>query len=80
MLRLRARAGARQGVRFHGERQDTSAPGWLRMLALIDEAAADGREIFRPLAGMSPQERRQVVPLPALILSWPRGAIRLAET
>lgn len=54
-------------VRFHGERQDTSAPGWLRMLALIDEAAADGREVFRPLAGMSPEERRQVVTLPASI-------------
>jgi hypothetical protein len=52
------------GVRFHGERQDTSAPGWLHMLALIDEAAADGREVFRPLVEMSPEERRQVITLP----------------
>jgi hypothetical protein len=51
-------------VRFHGERQDTAAPGWLRMLALIEEAAADGREVFAPLAGMSPEERRQVITLP----------------
>ena len=46
-------------VRFHRERQDTSAPGWLRMLMLIDEAA-----VFRPLAEISPAERRQVITLP----------------
>ena len=51
-------------VRFHRERQDASAPGWLRMLALIDEAAADGREVFSPLVEMSPEERRQVITLP----------------
>jgi hypothetical protein len=33
----------------------TSAPGWLHMLALIDEAAADGREVFKP-AVMFPHE------------------------
>ena len=37
------------------------------MLALIDEAAADGREIFKPLVEMSPGERRQVITLPASI-------------
>ncbi len=37
------------------------------MLALIDEAAADGREIFKPLVEMSPGERRQVITLPAPI-------------
>jgi hypothetical protein len=51
-------------VRFHRERQDTSAPGWLHMLALIDEAAGDGREVFRPLVEISPEERRQVITLP----------------
>lgn len=50
-------------VRFHHERQDTSAQGWLHLLALIDEAAADGREVFRPLVEMSPEER-QVITLP----------------
>jgi hypothetical protein len=56
-----------KGVRFHSERQDTSAPGWLHLLALIDEAAADGREVFKPLVEMSPEERRQVITLPRSI-------------
>lgn len=54
-------------IGFHTERQDTSAPGWLRLLELIDEAAADGRTEFRPLAEMSAQERRQVITLPPTI-------------
>jgi hypothetical protein len=37
------------------------------MLALIDEAAADGREVFKPLVEMSPEERRQVITLPRSI-------------
>ncbi|WP_033337657.1 hypothetical protein [Catenuloplanes japonicus] len=49
---------------FHGERQDTSLPGWRRMLALIDEAAADGREVFRPLVELTPEERQDLVTLP----------------
>jgi len=53
-----------QGVRFHAERQDTSAQGWLHLLELIDEAAADGRESFDPLSEMSREERRQVRTLP----------------
>ncbi|MFD8000356.1 leucine-rich repeat domain-containing protein [Streptomyces mirabilis] len=57
----------RARVGFHTERQDTSAPGWQHLLALIDEAAADGREEFRPLVELSPQERRQVVTLPPTI-------------
>jgi hypothetical protein len=56
-----------KGVHFHPDRQDTSAPGWLHLLALIDEAAADGREVFKPLAEMSPEERRQVITLPPSI-------------
>lgn len=56
-----------KGVYFHSERQDTSVPGWLHMLALIDEAAADGREVFKPLVEMSPEERRQVITLPPSI-------------
>ncbi|WP_206327173.1 leucine-rich repeat domain-containing protein [Streptomyces sp. S3(2020)] len=54
-------------VGFHSERQDTSAPGWQHLLELVDEAAADGREEFRPLAELSPAERRQVVTLPPSI-------------
>ncbi|MFD0304464.1 leucine-rich repeat domain-containing protein [Streptomyces sp. NPDC127119] len=52
---------------FHAEIQDTSAPGWLRLLELIEEAAADGRSEFRPLPELSPEERRQIVTLPASI-------------
>lgn len=57
----------RARVRFHSERQDTSAPGWQHLLELVDEAAADGREEFRPLAELSPEERRQIVTLPPSI-------------
>ncbi|KDN88059.1 leucine-rich repeat domain-containing protein [Kitasatospora cheerisanensis] len=56
-----------QRVRFHRERQDTSAPGWLRLLELVEEAAADGREEFRPLTELTAEQRRQVVTLPASI-------------
>jgi hypothetical protein len=54
-------------VRFHGERQDTSSPGWRRLLELIDEAAADGRDVFRPLIDLTPSERADVVTLPPTI-------------
>jgi hypothetical protein len=54
-------------IHFHGERQDTSAEGWQHLLALIDEAAADGREVFKPLRDLNPQERRQVITLPSSI-------------
>ncbi|MGW6318889.1 leucine-rich repeat domain-containing protein [Streptomyces sp. NPDC055099] len=57
----------RARVGFHAERQDTSAPGWRRLLELIDEAVADGREEFRPLVELSPEERRQIVTLPSSI-------------
>jgi hypothetical protein len=54
-------------VRLHRERQDTSSAGWLRMLELIDEAAADGREVFRPLVELTPAERADLVTLPPTI-------------
>ncbi|WP_229916923.1 leucine-rich repeat domain-containing protein [Streptomyces fructofermentans] len=57
----------RARVGFHTERQDTSAPGWQHLLELVDEAAADGREEFGPLTGLSPEERRQVITLPPSI-------------
>lgn len=57
----------RARVGFHTEHQDNSAPGWRRLLELIDEAAADGREEFRPLIELSPEERRQIVTLPPSI-------------
>ncbi|MGW7383918.1 leucine-rich repeat domain-containing protein [Streptomyces sp. NPDC054794] len=54
-------------MRFHAERQDTTAPGWLRLLELIEEAAADGREEFKPLAELPAHERRRIITLPASI-------------
>ncbi|WP_285663224.1 leucine-rich repeat domain-containing protein [Actinorhabdospora filicis] len=57
----------RRPTRFHGDLQDTSAQGWLRLLDLIEEAAADGRDIFKPFADLTPEQRSQVVTLPATI-------------
>jgi hypothetical protein len=54
-------------TRFHTDRQDASARGWLRLLDLIEEAAADGREEFKPLAEMDAEERRDIVTLPPTI-------------
>ncbi|GAA0252891.1 hypothetical protein GCM10010492_61840 [Saccharothrix mutabilis subsp. mutabilis] len=58
---------ATRKVSFHRDRQDTTAPGWLRLLELVDEAAADGRAVFQPFAELSGPERRQVVTLPPTI-------------
>ncbi|MBM7493420.1 hypothetical protein JOD64_004642 [Micromonospora luteifusca] len=54
-------------VAFHADRQDTEAAGWRHLLALIDEAAADGRSEFKPFVELSAPERRQIVTLPATI-------------
>ncbi|WUH99554.1 hypothetical protein OHR68_39705 [Spirillospora sp. NBC_00431] len=54
-------------VHFHGERQDTQAAGWWHLLALIDEAAADGRTVFKPFAELNGSERRQIITLPPTI-------------
>lgn len=60
------------GVRFHGERQDTLSAGWRRLLDLIDQAAADGREVFRPLVELTPAERADLVTLPPTIAKLTR--------
>ncbi|MEU1500548.1 leucine-rich repeat domain-containing protein [Streptomyces sp. NPDC005732] len=62
-----SRPHPRARVGFHAEWQDTSAPGWRHLLELIDEAVADGREEFRPLTELSPEERRQIITLPPSI-------------
>lgn len=54
-------------VRFHGEPQDTESAGWLRLLELIDEAADDEREVFKPLVELTPQQRRQIITLPTTV-------------
>src|SRR5262245_28811 len=59
-------------VRFHGERQDTSSMGWRRLLELIEQAAADGRAIFRPLVELTPAERADLVTLPPTIAKLTR--------
>ncbi|MEV0899525.1 hypothetical protein [Actinoplanes sp. NPDC049802] len=51
-------------VRFHTERQDTTAPGWLRLIDLVDEAAAEKRTVFKPFVEMTSAQRRQVITLP----------------
>lgn len=56
-----------RSVKFHRERQDTEAAGWRHLLELIEEAADDRREEFRPLVELSAGERRQVVTLPSSI-------------
>lgn len=59
-----SRPHPRARVGFHTEHQDTSAPGWQRLLEMTDEAAADQREEFRPLIELTPEERRQIITLP----------------
>lgn len=54
-------------VAFHADQQNTDSPGWRHLLMLIDEAAADGRAVFRPFVELSAAERRQVVTLPPTI-------------
>lgn len=52
---------------FHAEQQDTTCDGWKHLLALIEQAAADGREEFAPLREMTWEERVQIVTLPPTI-------------
>jgi hypothetical protein len=54
-------------VYFHADRQDTQAEGWRHLLALIEQAAADRRPVFKPFTELSGPERRQVVTLPPAI-------------
>jgi uncharacterized protein (TIGR02996 family) len=59
--------GAGREVPFHVEPQDTDCDGWKRLLDLIEQAAADGREEFAPLLAMEFQDRCRVVTLPPTI-------------
>lgn len=62
-----SRTRAQGPTHFHGETQDTTAPGWIRLLELIEEAVTDGREVFKPLVELTAEQRRQVVTLPPSI-------------
>lgn len=56
-----------QELTIHQEVQDETSPGWIRLLELVDEAAADGREVFEPLTNMPPEYSIQIVTLPPSI-------------
>jgi len=64
----------RDGVSFHPEQQDTTSPGWHHLLELIDQAATDHREEFRPLTEMSAAECSQVITLRSSPLRWCMGS------
>jgi hypothetical protein len=63
--RRRQRAGG--AVRLHTEAQDPDCPAWQRLLELIEEAVAEGPELFAPLEKLAPDEAAQIVTLPATI-------------
>jgi hypothetical protein len=52
---------------FHAEQQDTECEGWKRLLGLIEQAAADGREEFAPGHDMTEEQWSQVITLPSTI-------------
>jgi uncharacterized protein (TIGR02996 family) len=52
---------------FHVETQDTECDAWKRLLDLVEAAAADGREAFAPLWGMTASDRSAIVTLPSSI-------------
>ncbi len=54
-------------LHLHVECQDTECDAWKRLLDLIEEAAADDREEFAPLRGMSPDDSARIQTLPATI-------------
>ncbi|WP_234021355.1 hypothetical protein [Streptomyces sp. 142MFCol3.1] len=58
---------ARRGDGFPRRDPGHQCSGLAPLLELIEEAAADRREEFRPLPDLRPEERRQIVTLPASI-------------
>ena len=54
-------------TRLHAERQDTQCDGWKRILELIEQAAADGREEFAPRRDMTSEQWSQLITLPSTI-------------
>src|SRR5262245_53027069 len=65
------RAQRLSAVMFHPEKQDTSCDGWKRLLELIEQAAADERETFKPEAEMTWEECTQIVTRPLKISKLP---------
>lgn len=61
------RKGRRRPPYLHAEPQDTECDAWKRLLVLVEDAAADGREEFAPLRALSVAERSQILTLPPTI-------------
>lgn len=49
---------------LHTDQQDTSAPGWLRFLDLLEEAMTRGETVFRPFLDIPLEDHAGVVTLP----------------
>lgn len=54
-------------MKLHIEPQDTECDAWKRLLDLVEQAAADGREEFAPRREMEPEDWIQIVTLPPTI-------------
>src|SRR5215475_7198940 len=54
-------------LHLHEEEQDVTAPGWNRLLQLIEDADKDRREVFRPRSDLTLEEYKQIVTLPPSI-------------
>lgn len=52
---------------LHLEPQDTTLPGWLRLVQVVEEAAQDGREVFSPRIDLGAELWNQVTRLPPSI-------------
>jgi len=54
-------------MKMHLQFQDTSLPGWIALLQLIEEAASDRRKIFSPKKELGAELWSQVITLPPSI-------------
>ena len=61
------RAPQNVATELHNDPHDTGSEAWQRLVALIDEAAADGREVFAPAQDLGPELWPQILVLPQSI-------------
>lgn len=52
---------------LHSDPQDTSCDAWKKVVESVESVLAAGGAVFEPLAGLSADERAQIVSLPASI-------------
>jgi len=57
---------------LHRDLQDTECVAWKRVCSNVEEAALDGRQTFKPLDGLSPDERAMITTLPPTIAKLTR--------